>query len=159
MTFDDGPAYTHFSCLKPSKKCHSLISVDEQFYAKILGEMVEVVFCPKSKSKHKTRCFSQVKHRKDSKHKSEAMIFDNGPASTHFSYAKSSNNAVFSFLDLFRTVLNYFWSVFDHFQTVFCNFHIVFDRLRTVFLFFRHLRSRGVVCKKNWQKLKTIKII
>ena len=51
MIFDDGPAYTHFSYPKPSKKGISLISVDEKFYAKILGDMVEVVFCPKSKSK------------------------------------------------------------------------------------------------------------
>ena len=57
MIFDDGPAYTHFSYPKPSKKGISLISVDEKFYAKILNEMVEVVFCPKSTSKTQNSMF------------------------------------------------------------------------------------------------------
>ena len=51
MISDDRPASTLCSYAKSSKKGIPFISVDEKFYAKILGEMVEVVVCPKSTSK------------------------------------------------------------------------------------------------------------
>ena len=62
--------------------------------------------------KHKTWCFSQVKHRTDLKNISEAMNFDDGDSYTHFCYAKSSKKGTSSKTLLMSFVWRFFFCVF-----------------------------------------------
>ena len=55
--------------------------------------------------KHKTWCFSQVKHRTDLKNISEAMNFDDGDSYTHFCYTVCQ---VFEKMHFFKKIIDVF---------------------------------------------------